>query len=123
MSTSHSNSNNDSIDISDYIVFLAAISILLIGLALFLSMTAVTKISWNNYRFKISHSVLFMIAYACFTAWQFTIVFASIYGDFEFQAISAVFLTQSGMVMTALVYLNLYENKFNLIYFLSKFIK
>lgn len=51
------------------------------------------------------------------------IVFSSIHGDFEFQAISAVFLTQSGMIMTAMVYLNLYENKFNLIYFLTKFMK
>lgn len=104
-------------------VFMAAISILLIGIALFLAMTAITKISWNNYRFKVSHSIIFLVAYTCFTAWQFTIVFASIYGDFEFQGISSVFLTQSGMIMTALVYLNLYENKFNLIYFLSKFIK
>ena len=50
-------------------VFLAAISILLIGLAVFLAMTAITKISWNNYRFKLSHSILFMFAYAAFTAW------------------------------------------------------
>jgi hypothetical protein len=27
------------------------------------------------------------------------------------------------MLMTALVYINLYENKFNLIYFLTKFMK
>ena len=50
-------------------VFLGAISILLLGLAIFLIMTAVTKISWNNYRFKLSHSILFLIAYMAFTAW------------------------------------------------------
>ena len=33
-----------------------------------------------------------------------------------------VFLTQSFVVMCIIVYLNLYENKFNLIYFLTKFI-
>ena len=49
--------------------FLAAISILLLGAAIFLAMTAVTKISWNNYRFKASHGIIFAIAYACFTAW------------------------------------------------------
>ena len=27
------------------------------------------------------------------------------------------------MLMTAMVYLNLYENKFNLVYFLNKFVK
>lgn len=102
---------------------MAAISILLIGLAIFLVMTAITKISWNNYRFKLSHSIIMLVAYASFTAWQFMIVFASVYGEFEFQGISAVFLTQSGMIMTALVYINLYENKFNLVYFLDKFIK
>ena len=102
---------------------MGCISILLIGIALFLAMTAVTKISWNNYRFKISHAILMLFAYLAFTSWQFTIVFSSIYGAFEFQGISAVFLTQSGMVMTAMVYLNLYENKFNLVYFLDKFVK
>ena len=102
---------------------MGCISILLIGIAIFMAMTAVTKISWNNYRFKLSHAILFLIAYASFTSWQFSVMFASIYGKFEFQGISAVFLTQSGLIMTAMVYLNLYENKFNLVYFLNRFVK
>ena len=72
---------------------MGCISILLIGIAIFMAMTAVTKISWNNYRFKLSHAILFLIAYMSFTSWQFSIMFASIYGKFEFQGISAVFLT------------------------------
>ena len=32
-------------------------------------------------------------------------------------------LTQSGVMMCGLIYVNLYENKFNLIYFLNKFVK
>jgi len=51
------------------------------------------------------------------------VVFSSIHEDFDFHGISAIFLTQSGMIMTAMVYLNLYENKFNLIFFLTKFMK
>ena len=74
-------------------VFMGCISILLIGLAMFLAMTAITKISWNNYRFKLSHAILMLFAYAAFTSWQFSIMFTSIYGNFEFQGISAVFLT------------------------------
>ena len=102
---------------------MASISILLLGLSVFLIMTAINKISWNNYRFKMSHMILFLVSYIAFTSWQFMIVFSSIEDDFDFKAISAVFLTQSGMVMTAMVYLNLYENKFNLIFFLTKFMK
>ena len=103
--------------------FMAAISVLLLSLALFLVLTAVTKIRWNNYRFKLSHTYIFAISYFTFTAWQFMIMFASIKDSFNFQGISAVFLTQSGVIMCILVYLNLYENKFNLIYFLNRFIK
>jgi hypothetical protein len=114
--------NDQSLDFKNP-VFLGAISILLIGLAIFLAITAITKISWNNYRFKLSHMILFLVAYLAFTSWQFVIVFSSIRDDFKFQGISSIFLTQSGMLMTALVYINLYENKFNLIYFLTKFMK
>jgi len=63
-------------------VFLGCISIILIGLALFLVMTAVTKISWNNYRFKKGHAIIMFFAYAAFTSWQFTITFSSIYDAF-----------------------------------------
>ena len=71
----------------------------------------------------MSHSILFLVSYIAFTSWQFMIVFSSIEDDFDFKAISSVFLTQSGMIMTVMVYLNLYENKFNLRYFLTKFMK
>ena len=103
-------------------VFLGGVSIYLIGIGLCLILTTFKKIAWNNYRFKLSHMVIFCFAYAMFTAWQFTIMFSSIHGKFSFQGISACFLTQSGMLMCAFVYLNLYENKFNLIYFLDKFV-
>lgn len=102
-------------------VFIGAMSVLLLGFALFLIMIATTKISWNNYRFKLSHTLVFFVAYCLLTIWQFMTMFSSIRDEFNFQALATVFLTQSGMVMCLIVYLNLYENKFNLIYFLNKF--
>ena len=48
---------------------MGSISIILIAIAVFLAMTAVNKISWNNYRFKGSHLTMFIIAYASFTSW------------------------------------------------------
>ena len=60
--------NNQDVDHKNP-VFMGCISILLIGIALFLAMTAVTKISWNNYRFKISHAIIMLFAYLAFTAW------------------------------------------------------
>lgn len=74
-------------------VFMAAISVLLLSLALCLVLTAATKIQWNNYRFKLSHTYIFAFAYFTFTAWQFMIMFSSIKGEFNFQGISSVFLT------------------------------
>jgi hypothetical protein len=61
--------------------FMAAISVVLLSLALFLVLFAVTKIQWNNYRFKLSHTYIFSFAYFTFTAWQFMIVFSSIKGE------------------------------------------
>ena len=104
-------------------VFLGGISVYLIGIAIVLVITAFTKIAWNNYRFKMIHTIIFTIAYIAFTAWQFMVMFSSIHGKFNFQGLSACFLTQSGMVMCAFVYQNLYENKFNLVYFMNKFVK
>ena len=104
-------------------VFLGGISVYLIGIAVILVITAFTKMAWNNYRFKKLHAILLTIAYVAFTAWQFMVMFSSIHGKFNFQGLSACFLTQSGMVMCAFVYQNLYENKFSLIYFMNKFVK
>jgi len=67
--------------------------------------------------------ILLLLSVALFTAWQFTIMFASIYENFSFQGVSIVFLTQSGILMVVMIYMNLYENKFNLSYFLDKFMK
>ena len=50
-------------------VFIGAISILLLGIAACLSVTAVSKITWNNYRFKPINLLVFLIAYLLFTAW------------------------------------------------------
>ena len=49
-------------------------------------------------------------------------MFSSIKDDYDFRGMSAVFLTQSGFMMSAMIYMNLYENKFNLIYFMNKFV-
>ena len=105
----------------DNYIYVGAWSVLLIGISLFLIVIAMTKISWNNYRFKGVHMILILVAYISFTAWQFMVMFSSIKDDFSFQGMTTVFLTQSGMCMIFLIYLNLYENKFNLIYFLNKF--
>jgi len=102
---------------------MGGISVFLLGLTAVLYATTLSKISWNNYRFKLSHMLTFLSGYVTFTAWQFTILFASIDNAFNFQAISVMFLMQSGIVTNVLVYLNLYENKFNLIYFLRKFMR
>ena len=65
-------------------VFMGCISVILIGISLFLIITAIAKITWNNYRFKISHAIIMLVAYVTFTSWQFAITFSSIYGAFEF---------------------------------------
>jgi len=102
---------------------MGAISVLLIGLGLILFMMMMMKIRWNNYRFKASHLIILSLSMLCITAWQFTVTFTSVYESFSFQGISTVFLTQSGVLATITVYINLYENKFNLSYFLTKFMK
>lgn len=103
--------------------FIGAISVLLLGLALVLWLLTMTKIFWNNHRFKLSHMLMLSLAYVLLTAWQFMVMLSSIDGAFSFKALAAVLLTQSGMVMSVLVYLNLYENKFNLLYFMEKFVE
>lgn len=110
----------DAMDYTNF-EFVGGISVFLLGIAVALFVTALTKISWNNYRLKLTHTVFFMVAYALFTAWQFLQMFHAIDEDFSYLSISMVFLTQSGIFLTILVYQNLYENKFNLIYFLDKF--
>lgn len=50
-------------------VFLGAISVFLLGLAIFFMAVAFMKISWNNYRFKMSHAILCIISYLLLTAW------------------------------------------------------
>ena len=65
-------------------VFVGAISILLLGMFACLSVTAVNKITWNNYRFKPVNLLVFLFAYLLFTAWQFMITFASTYQDYNF---------------------------------------
>jgi len=103
--------------------FLGGISVYLIGTGLILCILMMKKISWNNYRFKLNHMVVLGLAYIMFTVWQFMVTFASIEKDYSYKGLSTVMLTQSGVIMCALIYVNLYENKFNLIYFLNKFVK
>lgn len=67
--------------------------------------------------------IIFLFAFMTVTAWQFSIAFASMFERFNFQGISIIFLTQSGIIATICIYINLYENKFNLLYFLTKFMK
>jgi hypothetical protein len=102
---------------------MGAISVALLGTAFIGILFAFQKLKWNNYRFKKTHMCARLFSMLCFVAWQFSITFASIYMAFNFQGLSAVFLTQSGVIATIIVYLNLYENKFNLSYFLTKFMK
>mmetsp|Transcript_19871 Transcript_19871/g.24572 ORF Transcript_19871/g.24572 Transcript_19871/m.24572 type:complete len:212 (+) Transcript_19871:171-806(+) len=104
-------------------VAMAAFSVFLIGIAAVTFTMTFQKIRWNNYRFKVSHMVMLLTSLLFFVSWQFMITFASTYESFSFQGISAVFLTQSGIIGTIIIYLNLYENKFNLSYFLTKFMK
>ena len=102
---------------------MGAISVALLGSAAVGLMYAFQKLKWNNYRFKMSHMIGICVSMLLFVAWQFSITFSSTFEDFNFQGVSAVFLTQSGVIGTIIVYLNLYENKFNLSYFLTKFMK
>ena len=101
---------------------MGGVSIFLLGFSFFMVIVVALKITWNNYRFKSSHLIISMLVYSAFTAWQFSVMFSSIRGAFSFMGISAVFLTQSGIFYSVMMYLNLYENKFNLIYFLNKFV-
>lgn len=50
-------------------VFVGAISIFLLGIAVCLAILAVTKITWNNYRFKPRHLLIFLVAYLSFSSW------------------------------------------------------
>lgn len=59
--------------------FMAAISVLLIGISMILFMLVMQKIRWNNYRFKQTHMIMLLLSVATFTAWQFCIAFASMY--------------------------------------------
>lgn len=102
---------------------MGAISVLLLSITIIASLITISKIRWNNYRFKLSHMIIFLLSWVTFTIWQFTIMFSSIADNFNFSGISAVFLTQSGIVTCVLIYINLYENKFNLIYFMNRFLK
>lgn len=103
--------------------FLGGIGVYLIGTGMILCVLTLKKISWNNYRFKLNHMLVLLLSYIMFTVWQFMVMFASIEGDYNFKGLSSVMLTQSGVMMCGLIYVNLYENKFNLIYFLNKFVK
>ena len=49
--------------------FITAISILLLGLALILWLLSMTKIAWNNHRFKLRHMIMLASAYVLLTAW------------------------------------------------------
>ena len=84
--------------------FVGGISVFLLGVAVALFVTALSKISWNNYRLKLTHMVFFLVAYALFTSWQFLQMFHAIDEEFSFVSLSTVFLTQSGIFLTLLVY-------------------
>lgn len=92
----------------------AAISVVLLGLAALLTSYGVVKIKWNNWRFKKVHRLILLAGYACFTAWQFFIVFTEPAGLSTYVGLSGVFLTQNGLIATFIIFINLKTHKFTL---------
>ena len=84
-------------------------------------MLALNKIRWNNWRFKQSHLIFLIVAYALFSLWQYLTLLSSDLSDFAYYGISALLLTHNGFAYTAYIFLNVSLNRYNLFYFINKY--
>ena len=107
----------------DFTALLPGISVLAVGLAIFLFLYSVIQVRYNNWRFKTVNLVTLIISYLLFFGWIVTLLISSRNEYFTFYAASAVFMTQNGIVATVGLTLNMHSNKFNLVYFIEKFMK
>jgi len=103
--------------------YIGGLSVLLIGLSTLLLILAVSKIRWNNWRFKSNHLTMLIISYILFTLWQYIALLSSDLSSFAFYGLSSLFMTQNGFVITLYIFLNINTNRFTLFFFLNKFTK
>lgn len=99
------------------------ISILCVGISTSLLVCALLKVRYNNWRFKTQHLVMLILSYLVFFGWIVTLLISAKNEYFTFYAASAIFMTQNGIVATVGLTLNMHSNKFNLVYFIERFMK
>ena len=99
----------------------AGITVIMLGLAIWLMMYSLLKIKWNNWRFKSAHRLIMLSSYILFAGWQFTMVFMD--PENNYNGLSACFLTQNGVCATFIIFINLRTGKFTMRAIWQKFLK
>ena len=84
---------------------IAGISVLLVGSAFVFFSFSILKIKWNNFTFKFINGLCLFIAFSCFTAYQFIVIFLDKSSNSYF-GFSAVFLNANCLVLILTLFLN-----------------
>lgn len=84
---------------------IGGISVLLVGMTLFFFVFSIFKIKWNNYQFKVVNGVCILMAFLCFTAYQFAVIFMDESSNSYF-GFSTVFLNANCCIMILTIFLN-----------------
>ena len=71
----------------------------------------------------MSHLALLLVSFVLFTIWQYLTLLSADMSSYAYYGLSACFMTHNGFVLTIYIFLNISTNKFNLFYFLDKYVK
>lgn len=84
---------------------IGGIAVILVGTAFMLFTFAFLKIKWNNFSFKFVNWISLFMAFACFTGYQFVVVFLDTTSNSYF-GFSTIFLNANLMILMLAIFLN-----------------